>query len=97
MEKWLRHVLRIERHKLGPRVFLLGRRVHEYQFGFVVLGAVPAAIAAELTLGTAAAAVAGLWLVIKDWPDLLPATRDKASWRIGVHRLPPRKGGRRSG
>ena len=34
------------------------------------------------------AALGGLWLVVKDWPDLFPATRDTASWRLGVHRLP---------
>jgi hypothetical protein len=76
---WL---LRIERHRLGPRLHLLGRRVHEYQFGLAALAASPAVSATRWL------ALAGLWLVVKDWPDLFPATRDRASWRLGVHRLP---------
>ena len=34
----------------------------------------------------------GAWLVVKDWRDLHPATRDTAMWRPGLHRpadLPP--------
>jgi hypothetical protein len=72
-------VIRIERHRLGPRVHLFGRRVHEYEVGLALIVASPR---------RGLAALAGLWLVIKDWPDLFPATRDKASWRFGIHRLP---------
>jgi hypothetical protein len=64
-------LIRIERHDLGPRVHLFGRRVHEYQAGF-------------------AAVLLGSWLVLKDWPDLFPATRDRAAWRLGIHRIPRR-------
>ena len=28
----------------------------------------------------------GLWLVVKDWRDLVPSRRDTAAWRIGLHR-----------
>ena len=84
-------MIRVERHKLGPRVHVFGRRVHEYQIGFALLVSSPLASLANsggISLSTALAAVAGLWLVVKDWPDLFRATRDQASWRLGVHRLP---------
>lgn len=84
-------MLRIERHELGPRVYLVGRRVHEYQVGAAILAFCPIATvanAAPLLPWMAAAALTGLWLVVKDWPDLFPATRDRASWRLGLHRLP---------
>jgi hypothetical protein len=86
-------VIRIERHKLGPRVHVFGRRVHEYQVGFALIVASPVALvesSAHISVSAALAAFGGLWLVVKDWPDLFPATRDRASWRIGVHRLPPK-------
>lgn len=66
--------------------------MHEYHFGFAGLAVLPAATAdasPHLSPGELIAAVAGLWLVVKDWPDLFKATRDKASWRLGLHRLPP--------
>lgn len=84
-------MIRLERHKLGPRVYLLGRRCHEYQAGFLLLAASPLAAVASPAHGPLRAGVAGLaglWLVVKDWPDLFPKTRDRASWRLGLHRLP---------
>jgi hypothetical protein len=75
-------VLRLERHALGPRVHVLGRRVHEYHVGLALLALAPRA---------ALASAAGIFLIVKDWPDLFPATRDRASWRLGIHRLPPRQ------
>jgi hypothetical protein len=85
-------IVRLERHRLGPRLYLLGRRAHEYQVGLATVAASLALTAPSLphpSLGSVAMAVGGLWLVIKDWPDLFPATRDKASWSLGIHRLPP--------
>jgi len=35
--------------------------------------------------GTGVAALAGVWLVLKDWHDLLPAHRDTTAWRLGLH------------
>ena len=84
-------MIRVERHKLGPRLHVFGRRVHEYQIGLALLVSSPFASlghSAGISLSTAVAAVAGLWLVVKDWPDLFRGTRDQASWRLGVHRLP---------
>ena len=83
--------IRLERHSLGPRVHLLGRRVHEYHVGFAVLAVSPALGADDLprfSSATVIGGIIGLWLVVKDWPDLTSSTRDKASWRLGIHRLP---------
>jgi len=38
----------------------------------------------DLGLATALAAVAGVWLVAKDWRDLVPSKRDSASWQLGL-------------
>jgi lysyl-tRNA synthetase class 2 len=32
------------------------------------------------------AAAAGVWLIAKDWRDLVPSKRDTSSWRVGLHR-----------
>jgi hypothetical protein len=94
-KRWLRlgAIVRIERHALGPRVHVFGRRIHEYECGTAVLAGAPFGPLAGselVSLWTIAPLLVGLWLVVKDWPDLFPATRDKASWRLGVHRLPTR-------
>lgn len=89
LRKRLRAIVELERHRLGPRIHVFGRRIHEYQCGFAVLAFAPLAWF-QGRPGLALASGAGLWLVVKDWPDLFPATRDKASWRLGVHRLPRR-------
>ena len=93
-------VLRIDRHRLGPRVYVLGARVHEWHLGVALL--------LGLALGglfdrvddnfvTAAAIGAGLWLVAKDWRDLFPAQRDSAAWRLGLHaRVHPLRAVRRA-
>jgi lysyl-tRNA synthetase, class II len=82
-------MLRLERHPFGPRVYLLRRRIHEYHLGLAILAAL--AVGAlfddvELGLTTALAALAGLWLVAKDWRDLVPSKRDSATWQLGLHR-----------
>jgi hypothetical protein len=41
-------MLRIERHALGPRVYVLGLRVHECALGLGVLAVTAAGFAAEL-------------------------------------------------
>ena len=65
-------MLRFERHSLGPRVFILGRRIHEWHLGLLVIpGAVAAALVGRIGPGTAlVASLLGAWLVVKDWPDL---------------------------
>ena len=81
-------MIRLERHQLGPRVRVLGRRVHEWQFGVVV-----AALACSLRLtgvvddaGCALLTLLACWLVVKDWHDLFPSRRDTASWRPFLHK-----------
>jgi hypothetical protein len=79
----------LERHPLGPRLHVVGRRVHECHVGLVLAGAAVACV-----LGSAPERPAGAlglvaaWLVVKDWRDLHPATRDTAAWSLGLHRRP---------
>jgi len=87
----LGRVLRLERHHLGPRVYLCGLRVHEFALGFGVLAVLLMGGVAELwelTHRTEAAALFGTWLVGKDWRDLFPARRNTASWSLLPHRVP---------
>ena len=82
-------LLDLERHALGPRVHVFGVRVHEWHLGLA--GLAGAALAAALGSGRVPVALLALvsaWLVVKDWRDLHPATRDTASWARGIHRLP---------
>jgi lysyl-tRNA synthetase, class II len=93
-------MLRLERHPFGPRVYVLRRRIHEYHLGLAVLAALAVGAFFDLDdLGLAAvlAALVGLWLVAKDWRDLVPSKRDSASWQIGLHRrAAPLRGLRRT-
>jgi len=84
-------ILRIERHRLGMRLHLLGVRVHEWHLGATVLGALAAGALlgrVHLTLPAVLAATAGGWLLAKDWHDLVPSRRDTAAWTLGLHRRP---------
>ena len=67
-------MLRIDRHPLGPRVYVLGTRVHEWQLGAALLLALLAGGLTDrldLSLATGLATFAGVWLVAKDWRDLV--------------------------
>jgi lysyl-tRNA synthetase class 2 len=82
-------MIRLHRHRHGPRVYVLGRRVHEWQLGLALLALVAAGGAAGawgLSLLPGLAAAGGAWLVIKDWRDVVPSKRDTATWRLGLHR-----------
>jgi hypothetical protein len=84
-------MLRLERHRLGPRVYVFGLRIHEFVLGFgvfTVLLAGGVADAWDLTRRTEAVAVFGTWLIAKDWRDLFPSKRDTASWSLLPHRVP---------
>jgi lysyl-tRNA synthetase, class II len=84
-------MLRIDRHRLGPRVYVLGARVHEWHLGAAILLALAGALAfdrIELQLTAFVIACAGVWLVAKDWQDLVPSRRDTAAWRLGLHIRP---------
>src|SRR3954453_9982904 len=80
--------VRVERHALGPRVFVLGRRVHEWHLG--LLGLVAAAVMAAAGVpGLPLAALVGtaMWPAVKHCRALYPATRDTAAWSLGMHRV----------
>src|SRR5436190_1681452 len=78
-------MLRLERHRQGPRVYVLGRRVHEWQLGLAAL-AVAAPVGIWRAAAGAACAAFGSWLVVKDWRDIHPRKRDSSAWRLGIHR-----------
>jgi hypothetical protein len=84
-------VIRLERHTLGPRVFVLGLRIHEVGLGLGVLAVSVAGCIAEvwgMTHRVEAAAGVGSWLVIKDWRDLFRSKRNTAAWSPIWHRVP---------
>jgi lysyl-tRNA synthetase, class II len=80
---------RLELHELGPRVYLFGRRIHEYQLGIAVSAGTLAAFLTRLLpadpWGLLLFAI-GAWLFVKDWRDVFARTRDTARWRPGIHR-----------
>ena len=82
-------MLRLQRHPLGPRVHVFGFRVHEWHLGIVVLATTTAMLLSHVVAGnvlTLAAFAVGAWMVVKDWRDVLPRTRDTATWSVGMHR-----------
>jgi hypothetical protein len=84
-------MLRLERHALGPRVYLLGRRIHEFALGFAILGVLMAGGIVDvwdLTRRVEFVSAFGSWLVIKDWRDLIPSKRNTAAWSFLPHREP---------
>jgi lysyl-tRNA synthetase, class II len=86
--------VRLERHRLGPRVFVFGVRIHEWHLGLALASAYMAAVRIGLIHLRYSAALAlpaaGLWLIAKDWRDLFRSHRDSASWQLGLHRpVPP--------
>jgi lysyl-tRNA synthetase class 2 len=87
----MRRVVWIERHALGDRLHLAGFRVHEWHLGAAILvalgvGAVFGRVDDNLT--ATLAGLAGIWLVAKDWHDLVPSRRDTAAWKLGFQRRP---------
>jgi lysyl-tRNA synthetase class 2 len=84
-------MISVERHRSGPRVRVLGVRVHEWQLGLAVLCGLGATWLAHLWSHSTAGGLglaAGAWLVVKDWRDVLPSQRDSCVWRLGLHRRP---------
>ena len=83
--------LHVERHELGPRLFVFRRRVHEWTVGAVLVVGLTALLATRvLALDEATIALLGLglWLFVKDRHDLFPSHRDRHAWSWGSHRLP---------
>jgi lysyl-tRNA synthetase class 2 len=92
-------VLRIDRHRLGPRVYVLGARVHEWHLGAaLLLGLAVAAVFSDVEgMRGGTAALAGVWLIGKDWRDMIPSKRDSTAWSLGLHvRVPPLRTVRRA-
>ncbi len=82
-------MIRLHRHRLGPRVYLLGQRVHEWHLGLGLVAGVLTGRVADawrLSLLPVLALSLGIWLLVKDWQDLVPSRRDTAAWRVGLHR-----------
>lgn len=94
MRSLLRRLLRpfaVERHPLGPRVFVLGFRIHEVTLGLALLAGVAVACGVDVVeLGRRSEALSGFgaWLVVKDWRDLVPSQRNTARWSLLPHRPP---------
>jgi hypothetical protein len=86
----LGRLFHLERHRLGPRVYLFGQRVHECALGIGLLAVSPVGLVGDLAHPRAAASVAGtgLWMVVKDWRDLIPSKRNTAAWGLLPHRRP---------
>ena len=85
-------MVRIERHALGPRVYILGLRIHEWHLGVGILMVLAVLDVTDVLTGGIGAytlAFVGIWAVAKDWRDITPSRRDTASWTLGLHR-PPR-------
>ena len=86
-------IVRVERHRLGPRLHVAGRRVHEWHAGLALLAGTVAWARVADAPGRAVAALLAIaaWLVAKDWRDLPGAgshRRDSGAWRLGLHRPP---------
>jgi lysyl-tRNA synthetase class 2 len=82
-------VIRLHRHRHGPRVYVLGRRIHEWHLGLGLIALVFVGRAAglwHLSLLPMLVAAVGGYLVLKDWRDLVPSKRDTSAWRLGLHR-----------
>ncbi|HET8528926.1 MAG TPA: hypothetical protein VFL60_08445 [Gaiellaceae bacterium] len=83
-------MLRLERHELGPRLYVCGLRIHEVALGLAVLALLLTFGLTdhwEMTKRFDAAVFAGSWLVIKDWRDLFPSKRNTARWSLLPHRV----------
>ena len=85
-------MFKVERHRLGVRVYVFGLRIHEWHLGLAVLAgdAVAVLLQALGVLPALGIALVGIWLIAKDWPDLTQSTRDTTAWRLGLHRKPLR-------
>jgi lysyl-tRNA synthetase, class II len=84
-------LFRVDRHDLGPRLYVLGHRVHECHAGVGLAGAAALILIAGWPLPAPlvlASLAAGAWLLWKDWRDLFPRLRDTTTWGTGLHRVP---------
>ncbi|MEZ5079843.1 MAG: phosphatidylglycerol lysyltransferase domain-containing protein [Thermoleophilia bacterium] len=90
-----RGLVTLQRHPLGPRLYLLGRRIHEYMVGLALMLIAVGATIGDRGLpshGGSVLAVGGGWLFVKDWNDLVPSRRDTTCWTWTIHRRPAARG-----
>ncbi len=81
-------IVRIERNPRGPRLYVLGQRLHECHLGLALLAADAAGWLARLwpvSPWSVAVVLIGGWMIVKDWRDLVPSLRDTGAWRLGIH------------
>jgi len=79
---------RVELHHYGPRVFILGRRIHEWHLGLALVAGTALGIVLGLwtfSWWSAGVLALGAWMLAKDARDILPHTRDTGTWRVGFH------------
>ena len=71
-------------------MYLFGQRIHECALGIGLLAVAPVGFVGDLSHPRAAASVAGtgLWMLVKDWRDLIPSKRNTAAWSFLPHRRP---------
>ncbi len=72
-------------------MYVLGARVHEWHLGAALLLSLTIAAATgrvDESLTAGVLAFAGVWLIAKDWRDMMPSQRDTAAWRLGLHIRP---------
>jgi hypothetical protein len=89
MARTRRAPLDVRRHPLGPRVYVMGVRVHECWAGLVATLVVTAGLVTDRSgpvVLNAAILLVAAWMMLKDWPDFFPSRRDTYSWRVGFHR-----------
>src|SRR4051794_41985003 len=85
-------MLRLDRHPLGPRVYVLGTRVHEWHLGAAVLLALLVGALTDrldLSLARGIAALARARLVAEDLRGVTPSPRDTTEGRARTPRAPP--------
>ncbi len=83
----------LERHSHGPRLHVGGRRIHEWHAGGLVLALAALGLALDLwdlSVEVWVAGAIGLWLVAKDWQDIVPSRRDNRVLEPGIPPAPVR-------
>lgn len=83
-----KRLVEVEKHELGPRLFVGGARVHEWHAGVALVALALVVDPLRESLAGWTLALIGAWLFIKDWNDLFPSRRDTAAWGVAPHRRP---------
>ncbi len=72
-------MIRVGRHLHGPRLYVVGVRLHEWHLGIGLLALVLIGWLGDLwpfASWTLLAAIGAGYMVAKDWRDLVPSKRD---------------------